>query len=61
MSEKLDPKAPQKRRPYKKPEMVPVSLRPDEAVLGHCKSGSAAGPGGSSNCMPVGPCFTQGS
>ena len=60
MSEKLDPKA-QVRKPYKKPEMVRVSLRPEEAVLGNCKSGAASGPGGSSSCSPVGPCFSQGS
>jgi len=60
MSEKLDPKTQQKRT-YKKPEMVRVSLRPEEAVLGTCKSGSAVGPGGSSNCMPVAPCFSPGS
>ncbi len=60
MSEKLDPKV-QLRKTYKKPEMVRVSLRPEEAVLGHCKSGAAAGPGGSSSCSPVGPCFSQGS
>jgi hypothetical protein len=60
MGEKLDPKA-QLKRAYKKPEMVRVSLRPDEAVLGNCKSGSAAGPGGASTCTPVGPCFSQGS
>jgi hypothetical protein len=60
MSEKSDPKT-QQRRTYKKPEMVRVSLRPEEAVLGTCKSGSAAGPGGSSTCMPVAPCFSLGS
>jgi hypothetical protein len=60
MSEKLDPKA-QRRKTYKKPEMVRVSLRPEEAVLGNCKSGAAVGPGGASSCSPVGPCFSQGS
>ena len=60
MSEKLDPKV-QLRKTYKKPEMVRVSLRPDEAVLGSCKSGAASGPGGSGNCSPVGPCFNSGS
>jgi hypothetical protein len=60
MSEKLDPKFPL-RRPYKKPEMERVSLRPEEAVLGNCKNSAASGPGGPGNCMPVGPCFSQGS
>jgi hypothetical protein len=60
MSEKLDPND-RPKKTYEKPEMVRVSLRPDEAVLGSCKSVSAVGPGGTGNCMLVGPCFTQGS
>ena len=60
MSEQLDPKT-QQRRTYQKPEMERVALRPDEAVLGHCKSGSASGPGGGGSCTQVGTCFSQGS
>lgn len=59
MSEKAEPDTPQK-RPYSKPEGVKILLRPEEAVLGSCKS-ATAGPGGPSNCMPAGPCFSQGS
>jgi len=60
MSEKAGPKV-QLRKTYQKPEMVRVALRPDEAVLGHCKSGSASGPGGGGSCTQVGTCFSQGS
>jgi hypothetical protein len=56
MSEKTEQK-----RPYIKPEAVRISLRPEEAVLGNCKSTAVSGPGGSGNCMPIGPCFSQGS
>ena len=37
-----DPKP--ERKPYEAPKVVRVSLRPDEAVLGHCKTPSSAGP-----------------
>lgn len=36
------------RKPYETPKIVRVSLRPDEAVLGHCKIPGVAGPGNSS-------------
>jgi hypothetical protein len=49
----------QKRRPYKKPEFVQVPLKPDEAVLGGCKSSTHAGPGGGGSCTHVSQCFTQ--
>jgi len=32
------------RKPYEAPQIVRVSLRPDEAVLGHCKIPGASGP-----------------
>ena len=36
------------KRPYAKPEIKQVALRPDEAVLGACKAstGTGGGPGG---------------
>jgi hypothetical protein len=49
------------KRAYSKPELVQVPLRPEEAVLGNCKTAGVVGPGGTSNCAPVGPCFSQGS
>jgi len=51
------------KRPYVKPEIKQVALRPDEAVLGACKatSGSGgAGPGGG-NCRTPTPCSSLGS
>ena len=50
------------KRPYEKPEIKQVALRPDEAVLGACKSatGSGGGPGGS-NCRTPAPCSSFGS
>jgi hypothetical protein len=32
------------RKPYTKPQVQEVPLRPDEAVLGGCKTGSVSGP-----------------
>ena len=37
------------RRPYKKPELKRVLLRPEEAVLASCKFQGGSGPG-SNNC-----------
>jgi len=47
------------RKPYESPKVVRVSLRPDEAVLGHCKIPGVAGPGNSS-CVAL-FCRTAGS
>jgi hypothetical protein len=49
------------KRPYDPPRVVTISLRPEEAVLGHCKSPSAGSfaPG---NCAAiVGLCNSIGS
>jgi hypothetical protein len=49
------------KKPYVKPELRQVPLRPEEAVLGNCKM-SGLGPGpGDANCQPVVPCVTIGS
>lgn len=47
---------------YVPPKVTVINLRPEEAVLGHCKnaSGGPAGPA-SSTCTSVGACMTQGS
>jgi hypothetical protein len=51
-----------KKRPYEKPSVRAIPLRPDEAVLAVCKSSNHSGPGGGSNCNPVGPvCSVFGS
>jgi len=40
--------------------VVRISLRPEEAVLGNCKTSSSAGPVGGS-CAAVSPCMSIGS
>jgi hypothetical protein len=50
----------QAKKPYEEPKLVRVSLRPDEAVLGHCKISGSAGPAGGS-CIQFGGCFVPGS
>jgi hypothetical protein len=45
-------------KPYEAPKVVRVSLRPEEAVLGHCKISGATGPIGT--CTALG-CFAPGS
>ena len=50
------------KRPYPKPEIQQVALRPEEAVLGACKSTSGGGSGpGSGNCRRPSPCSSLGS
>jgi hypothetical protein len=47
---------------YKPPEVVRVSLRPEEAVLGHCKVPGVAGPVSSGCGVPAHlRCNTPGS
>jgi hypothetical protein len=43
-----------KKEPYQAPSVIRVSLRPEEAVLGHCKVNGAAGPVGG-GCRTIGP------
>jgi len=47
--------------PYQAPVVVRVSLRPEEAVLGHCKITGSAGPALSGCHNLVLLCRTQGS
>lgn len=48
------------RRPYEPPSIARVELRPEEAVLGSCKTGSSGGPR-ASRCRSVASCSTIGS
>jgi hypothetical protein len=50
-------------KPYERPQLVTISLRPEEAVLGHCKISGGTGPTGGAagpcsillgGCMPLG-------
>ena len=51
------------KRPYTSPVVSRVELRPEEAVLGNCKSATANGPGGGGRCRrtPLPPCSSIGS
>jgi hypothetical protein len=40
------------KRPYAKPQIQEVPLRPDEAVLGGCKTASISGPAQARCTMP---------
>lgn len=49
-----------KKKPYSKPDIKKVPLRPEEAVLGFCKTSGQFGPG-SSGCQTPAPCSGLGS
>jgi hypothetical protein len=51
---------PESKKAYQSPKLSVISLRPEEAVLGHCKNASTAGPV-STSCTMVGPCMVVGS
>jgi hypothetical protein len=59
MSDEKHPESKEERKPYEAPRLIRVSLRPDEAVLGHCKISGAAGPA-SGSCASL-FCKTPGS
>ena len=48
------------RKPYEAPKVTRVSLRPEEAVLGHCKIIGHGGPV-SGSCVSVTACSSLGS
>ena len=48
------------KKPYTKPEIRKVTLRPEEAVLGSCKTDSTGGPI-QPNCSFPMPCSNNGS
>jgi hypothetical protein len=49
------------KRAYEKPVVRRFPLRPEEAVLGFCKSNASTGPGPGMGCRSVDQCFTGGS
>jgi len=51
---------PPKKKKYEKPKLSEVALRPEEAVLGNCKSVSISGPA-MPDCSSVGGCSSLGS
>lgn len=48
------------KRAYAKPAVRRVALRPEEAVLGNCKTGTSVGPG-QGTCQVPSNCSTVGS
>lgn len=48
------------RKPYEPPRLVSISLRPEEAVLGHCKT-ATSGNHSIASCHPFGLCKSNGS
>ncbi len=48
------------KKPYVKPQVTRVLLKPEEAVLGACKSATGRGPG-QTNCRTPGKCKVLGS
>ncbi|HYK01669.1 MAG TPA: hypothetical protein VE974_07925 [Thermoanaerobaculia bacterium] len=50
----------EEKKKYEKPVVTRFPLRPEEAVLGFCKSNASSGPSGG-GCRGVGSCFSPGS
>ena len=61
MKNKKEPDVSGGKKPYVKPEVRKVTLTPEEAVLGFCKTTGKTGPV-STGCQPSGiPCSSLGS
>lgn len=53
---------PPEKKEYEKPTLTEVALRPEEAVLGNCKSATTSGPASGGDCnFMVGGCSSLGS
>ena len=52
----LEPKLSESKKTYEPPQLAVISLRPEEAVLGHCKTLNAGGSQGSSCSNFFAPC-----
>ena len=46
---------------YEPPQLTTISLRPEEAVLGHCKTLSGGSNFSFGGCTPIGLCNSVGS
>ena len=50
------------KKPYLKPEVKRVELKPEEAVLGNCKVSGTHGPASTTtDCSTAGTCYSPGS
>jgi hypothetical protein len=56
----MEKKTEAKKKAYEKPVVVRYPLKPEEAVLGTCKTSSGAGSNGGT-CITVNPCTQLGS
>jgi hypothetical protein len=52
---------PDGKKPYEPPHLTTISLRPEEAVLGHCKTPSGGNNFSFAGCTPIGLCNSVGS
>lgn len=59
MNDNLDPV--EVKRTYQVPQLLVISLRPEEAVLGHCKISTVGGSASLSSCTILGACLSIGS
>lgn len=50
---KISTNTPNNKKTYRKPQLIQVRLRPEEAVLGNC-NGTSAGPTGTMNACSSG-------
>ena len=55
-----DDTKPRPKKPYQRPVLQQVTLRPEEAVLGSCKTAGSSGPISATCSMPV-SCSSLGS
>jgi len=49
------------KKKYEPPQLTTISLRPEEAVLGHCKTLSGGSNFSFGGCTPIGLCSSVGS
>ena len=56
-----EPKSGESKKPYQAPECETISLRPEEAVLGNCKSMVVSGPSAGPSTCGVVRCNSIGS
>jgi hypothetical protein len=58
----LEPERAESKKTYEPPRLATISLRPEEAVLGHCNISGVGGAVSGSSCTALGvPCNSLGS
>ncbi len=61
MKDKPEKKSRGAKKPYTRPELKQVPLKPEEAVLGFCKVAGVRGPGTFTGCGGLLQCYRKGS